>query len=74
MYELSEGDKIVIGVTSDRLARADREVLPYTARAENLSQYRYRGYGLKVRTTELTDGYSVTLDVEREVIYNCDTF
>ena len=50
VYELSGGDEIVIGVTSDKMARANknREVLPYNARAANLAQYMYKEYGVKI--------------------------
>ncbi|MCW3133526.1 MAG: phosphopantetheine adenylyltransferase [Methanophagales archaeon] len=70
VYELSEGDEIVIGVTSDRMARANknREVLPYNVRAENLSQYMYEEYGVKIRTVELNDRYGVTLDEDFDYI------
>ncbi len=70
VYELSEGDEIVIGVTSDRMARANknREVLPYHARAANLSKYMYEEYGVKIRTVELNDRYGVTLDEDFDCI------
>ncbi len=70
VYELSEGDEIVIGVTSDRMARANknREVLPYNVRAENLAQYMYEEYGVKIRTVELNDRYGVTLDEDFDYI------
>lgn len=50
VFELSEGGEIVIGVTSDRMARANktRVVLPYKARAENVRQYMYEEYGLRL--------------------------
>lgn len=64
VFELSDGGEIVIGVTSDRFARIGRSivVLPYNARAENIRQYMYKEYGVKVRTVELNDRYGVTLD------------
>ncbi|RJS79257.1 phosphopantetheine adenylyltransferase [Methanophagales archaeon] len=70
VYELSGGDEIVIGVTSDKMARANknREVLPYNARAANLAQYMYKEYGVKIRTVELNDRYGVTLDEDFDYI------
>jgi pantetheine-phosphate adenylyltransferase len=70
VYELSGGDEIVIGVTSDKMARANknREVLPYNARVANLSQYMYKEYGVKIRTVELNDRYGVTLDEDFDYI------
>ena len=64
VFELSEGGEIVIGVTSDTMARAsrNREVLPYSARTENIRRYMYEEYGVNVRTVELPDRYGVTLD------------
>ena len=41
VFELSKGGEIVIGVTSDTMARAsrNREVLAYKARAKNIREY-----------------------------------
>ncbi|MDI6886417.1 MAG: phosphopantetheine adenylyltransferase [archaeon] len=70
VYELSEGGEIVIGVTSDTMARASRNrvVLPYKVRAENIRQYMYKEYGIKVRTVELHDRYGITLDEDIDYI------
>jgi pantetheine-phosphate adenylyltransferase len=64
VYELSGGDEIVIGLTSNGMARASRcrTVLSYKVRSENIRQYMLREYGVKVRTVELNDRYGVTLD------------
>lgn len=70
VVELSEGGEIVIGVTSDEMARASRNrvVLSYKVRAENLRQYMEKTYGTKVRIVELTDRYGVTLDEDIDYI------
>lgn len=70
VYELSEGGEIVIGVTSDMMARANknRAVLPYKVRTANVRQYMYKEYGVKVRTVELNDRYGVTLDEDIDYI------
>jgi pantetheine-phosphate adenylyltransferase len=69
-YELCEGGEIVIGVTSDKMARAnkDRLVLPYNSRAERIRQHMYKEYGIKVRTMELNDRYGITLDADVDYI------
>jgi pantetheine-phosphate adenylyltransferase len=68
--ELSEGDEIVIGVTSDAMARAtrEREVAPYEERAEKIRAYMADEYGVAVRIVELHDRYGVTLDEDFEYI------
>jgi pantetheine-phosphate adenylyltransferase len=72
VYELSEGGEIVIGVTSDKMARANkgRLVLPYDRRAEKIRQYMREEYGVWVRTMALNDRYGVTLveDIDYIVI------
>ena len=72
VFELSDGGEIVIGVTSDTMARAsrnrEREVLPYSARTENIRRYMYKEYGVNVRTEELNDRYGVTLDEDFDYI------
>ncbi|MDF2955262.1 phosphopantetheine adenylyltransferase [Candidatus Alkanophaga liquidiphilum] len=70
VYELSDGDEIVIGLTSDEMARSRRcrTVLSYKARAENLRQYMFRKYGVRVRTVELNDRFGITLDEDLDYI------
>ncbi len=70
VYELSRGDEIVIGLTSDDMARSrrGRTVLSYKVRAENIKQYMYRKYGVKIRTVELNDRYGITLDEDLDYI------
>ncbi|HUV80298.1 MAG TPA: phosphopantetheine adenylyltransferase [Candidatus Bathyarchaeia archaeon] len=70
VFELSEGGEIVIGVTSDTMAHASRsrEVLPYSARTENIRRYMFKEYGVNVRTVELNDRYGVTLDEDFDYI------
>jgi pantetheine-phosphate adenylyltransferase len=70
VFELSAGGEIVIGVTSDTMARASRsrEILPYEVRAENVRDYMYTEYGVQVRTVELNDRYGVTLDEDFDYI------
>ncbi len=69
-YELSEGGEIGIGVTSDKMARASRsrEVLPYKVRAERVTRYMNKEYGVEVRTVELNDRYGITLDEDIDYI------
>ena len=69
-YELCEGGEIVIGVTSDKMARAnkDRVVLPYNNRTDTIRQYMYKEYGVKVRTMELNDRYGTTLEADIDYI------
>jgi pantetheine-phosphate adenylyltransferase len=76
-YKLSEGGEIVIGVTSDKMARAhrSRDVLPYTERTENLSRYVHNEYGINVKIIELHDRYGVTLDQDFDyVIISPETY
>lgn len=70
VFELSAGGEIVIGVTSDTMARASRsrEILPYEVRAENVRDYMYEEYGVQVRTVALNDRYGVTLDEDFDYI------
>ncbi len=70
VYELSQGGEIVIGVTSDTMARASRsrEVRPYTERVKNIRDYMYKEYGVHVRTVELHDRYGVTLNEDFDYI------
>jgi pantetheine-phosphate adenylyltransferase len=69
-YELCEGGELVIGVTSDKMARAnkDRVVRPYNSRAEKIRQYMYKEYGVKVKTMELNDRYGITLEADIDYI------
>jgi pantetheine-phosphate adenylyltransferase len=70
VFELSAGGEIVLGVTSDTMARASRsrEILPYEIRAENVRDYMYKEYGVQVRTVELNDRYGVTLEEDFDYI------
>ncbi len=70
-YELSGSDgEIVIGITSDRMVKANktRLVLPFRVRAANLAQYMYREYQVRVRTVELNDRYGMTLNEDVDYI------
>jgi pantetheine-phosphate adenylyltransferase len=64
VFELSRGGEIIVGVTSDTMARAsrNREVSPYEVRAESIREYMRGEYGVEVRIMELNDRYGVTLD------------
>ena len=64
VYELSEGDEIVIGVTSDEMARAsrDRDVRPFEARASEIRRYMHEEYEVEVRVVKLQDRYGPTLN------------
>ncbi len=71
VYELSEGGgEIVIGVTSDAMARAcrDREVRPFEARAADLQRYMHEKYGVQARVVQLHDRYGPTLDEDFDYI------
>jgi len=69
VVELSGNDEIVIGITSDDMARERyRTVLSYTVRSENIKQYMLREYGREVRTVELSDKFGITLDEEIDCI------
>jgi pantetheine-phosphate adenylyltransferase len=70
VFELSAGGEIVIGVTSDTMARASRSrvVLPYGVRTENIREYMYKEYGVHIRTVALNDRYGVTLDEDFDYI------
>ena len=69
VVELSKADEIVIGLTSDDMARERyRTVLSYTVRAENIKQYMKREYGVDVRIIELFDRFGITLDEEIDSI------
>jgi len=69
VVELSGDDEIVIGLTSDDMARERyRTVLSYTVRSENIRQYMKRTYGVDVRTVELFDRYGVTLEEDLDCI------
>ena len=61
--ELSEGGELVIGVTSDTMARAtrQREVQPYEERARRVRAYMAEEHGVEVRIEQLHDRYGVTL-------------
>ncbi len=70
VYELSEGGEIVIGVTSDAMARAcrDRDVRPFEARAADIQRYMREEYGVPVRVVKLHDRYGPTLTENFEYI------
>ena len=75
VFELSEGGKIVVGVTSDRFARATKKVLlrPYAARAARVRRFLREecgvgGEGVKVETVELNDRFGVALDEDFECL------
>ena len=70
VFELSERGEIVIGVTSDTMARAsrDREVSPYEVRAKNIRRYMHEEYGVEVRIVELNDRYGVTLEEDIDYV------
>jgi pantetheine-phosphate adenylyltransferase len=71
VFELSRGGgEIIVGVTSDTMARAsrDREVSPYEVRAETIRRYMHNEYGANVRIVELNDRYGVTLDEDFDYV------
>ena len=70
VFELSAGGEIVIGITSDTMARTSksREVIPYDVRAENVREYMFQEYGVHVRTVALNDRYGVTLNEDFDYI------
>lgn len=67
-FELSEGGEIVIGVTSDTMARAtrQRELKPYRERTRRIRAYMARKHGVAVRIEQLHDRFGVTLDEDFE--------
>ena len=71
VFELSRaGGEIIVGVTSDTMARAsrDREVSPYEVRAKNIRRYMHEEYGVEVRIVELNDRYGVTLEEDIDYV------
>ncbi|MDY6965473.1 MAG: phosphopantetheine adenylyltransferase [Halobacteriota archaeon] len=61
-FELSEGGEVVIGITSDEMARVrDRAVPPYNVRAANLMQFIDREFEKEAAIIEIDDPYGVTL-------------
>jgi pantetheine-phosphate adenylyltransferase len=71
VFELSrDGGEIIVGVTSDTMARAsrDRDVSPYDVRAENIRRYMHEEYGVDVRIVELNDRYGVTLEEDIDYV------
>jgi pantetheine-phosphate adenylyltransferase len=70
VFELSRGGEIIVGVTSDTMARAsrDREVSPYEVRAESIRRYMHEEYGADVRIVELNDRYGVTLEEDFDYV------
>jgi pantetheine-phosphate adenylyltransferase len=70
VYELSDGGEIVIGVTSDAMARAyrDRDVRPFEERAAAIQQYMREEYGVVARVVKLHDRYGPTLNEDFDYI------
>lgn len=70
VYELSEGNEIVIGVTSDAMARAwrDRDVRPFEERAAAIQRYMREAYDVDVRVVKLHDRYGPTLNEDFDFI------
>ena len=71
VFELSrDGGEIIVGVTSDTMARAsrDRNVSPYDVRAESIRRYMHEEYGVDVRIVELNDRYGVTLEEDFDYV------
>ncbi len=63
------GKDIMIGVTSDEMARKRlRSVLPFKIRAENLRQFVRRKYGFEPEIVEIKDPYGKTLEIDFEYI------
>ncbi len=66
---LSGEDEIIIGLTSDDMARERyRTVLSFVVRSENIKQYMKREHGVDVRTVELFDQFGITLEEEIDCI------
>jgi pantetheine-phosphate adenylyltransferase len=65
----SIGDEIVIGVTSDEMARKRiRSVLPFEIRAENLRRYIKRKYGIEPKIIKLEDKYGDVVEEDYDCI------
>ncbi len=63
------GSSIMIGVTSDEMARKRfRSVLPFKIRAENLRQYIKRKYGFEPVIVKICDPYGKTLEIDFEYL------
>ncbi len=63
------GKDIMIGVTSDEMARKRfRSVLPFKIRAENLRQFVKRKYGFEPEIVEIRDPYGKTLEIDFEYL------
>ncbi len=63
------GKDIMIGVTSDEMARKRfRSVLPFKIRAENLRQFVKRKYGFEPEIVEIKDPYGKTLEIDFEYL------
>lgn len=70
VLRITKGCGVVIGLTSDRMARfrRGRTVLPYKTRAENLRQCMNREFGINVKITRIDDEYGITLDKDFDYI------
>jgi pantetheine-phosphate adenylyltransferase len=59
------GEQVMIGITSDRMARARmRSVLPFSIRAENVRRYILRKYGFEPNIVKITDPFGRTLQLD----------
>ncbi len=63
------GKEVMIGITSDRMARARiRSVLPFSIRAENVRRYVLKRYGFEPNIVKITDPYGRTLQLDFEYL------
>ena len=68
-FEVARGGEVLIGLTSDKMARKRRRlVLSFAVRSENLQQYIRRNFSKEVRIVELNDAYGLTLSEDFDFI------
>ncbi len=67
--KLAKGGRIVIGVTSDKMARKRfRMVMPFKIRVENLKRYFLRNYGFIPEIEKIDDAFGNTLTEDYDYI------
>lgn len=65
----SLGDEVIIGVTSDEMARKRiRSVLPFEIRVENLKRYIRKKYGKEPKIVKLNDRYGDLIENDYDYI------
>lgn len=68
-YELGKNGEVIIGLTSNKLARQRaREVLDYTERFNNLKKYIIQNFGVQPKIIKLHNRYGTTLTEDFDYI------